>query len=217
MLSLAIFDMPTRSSSGFVYRSILPRTAPPPLMGPFARNPFFSHFINNSDFVLATGHGQNNEMTGQGEQSLWVAGQYDPKQTQNKVIKLLSCDTGMELCPDLVQYGKAQVAMGYDQDYLWICDPSYYFHPWDDPLAAQCLQPVISGLSVLLNGGTALESLNTEKNGYLENMTNTDSELMFSILKWNYDHTVMFGDENATVSNPGPNVRFPFPPPPLLF
>ena len=63
MLSLAIFDMPTRSSSGFVYRSILTQLLRHNLYVPFARNPFFSHFINNSDFVLATGHGQNNEMT----------------------------------------------------------------------------------------------------------------------------------------------------------
>jgi hypothetical protein len=216
MLNLPIFDLPTKSSSGFIYRYVLPRMSPPPLIGLFARNPFFSAFINNSDFVLATGHGNVDELTGQNEVSLWLAGKYNPQQTQGKVIKLLSCDTGQILCPDLVQNGGARSALGYDEDYLWIADPSFYFHPWDDQMAGLNLKPVMDGINALLSGATAIESLNIEKAGYLKNMEDADSELMFSLLKWNYDHAVLFGDENATITPARLGVP-PFPPPPFLF
>ncbi len=119
MICTPRFDLPTKSSSSFLVRHILPRMEPPPLIGLFARNPFFSMFVNNGDFILGSGHGTSREWAGQGESPLLVAGQYDPEQVSGKVVKLLCCDCGQELGPDLVQYGNCKASLTYSDDLLW--------------------------------------------------------------------------------------------------
>jgi hypothetical protein len=171
---------------------------------------------SGGDFAILTGHGSPDEQSGQDAVNLWTAGKYSPDQTQGKVIKLLSCDTGLELVPDLITYGKAKAALGYDADYLWLGDPGYYLHPYDDPLAAMCLKPVIAGLNALLDGCTAQQSLDIERAGYLANMENTDSELIQALLQWNLNHGVLYGSGSATIQR-CPHFTIPIPPPPLIF
>jgi hypothetical protein len=172
-------------------------------------------FASGGDLAILTGHGNPDEITGQGESTLWKIGSYDPRQVQNKIVKLVSCDCGQQLCADLVQNG-ALAALGFDDDLLWSADPSYYSHFWDDPYSQGIMIPIIQGINVLLDGGTAQESLDVEKAGYLQNMENAGSELMFSLLKWDYDHTMLIGNPNATIS-PRPNIHIPFPPPFMFF
>ena len=216
MLVAPIFDTPTRSSSSFLYRYILPRMAPPPLIGVLARNPFFSMFVNNEDFILGTGHGSPESYTGQNVADIFTIGSYSPDQVKGKIIKLISCDTGQGLCQDLVNNG-AICAMGYDDDLIWVADASYHFNPWDDQKnAGLVMMPIIAGLNCLLDGGTAGESLAVEKAGYLRNMDNAGRSFTRSILKFNYDHAVLFGDPNAMITA-RPHFTIPFSPPPLLF
>jgi hypothetical protein len=189
--------------------------SPPPLVGPIARNPFFSLFANNSDFVLATGHGSEDEMTLQDESLLWKIGSYDPAQVRGKVINLVSCNCGAELGPDLVKNG-ARAFLGFDQDLLWIADPADYFTPWSDSDAATCMRPIIQSINSLLDGATCAESLAIEKAGFLANAANTDFELMRALLEYDHDHAVLFGDASATIEK-RPHVILPWGPPPLLF
>jgi hypothetical protein len=215
VLSLPIFDTATRSSSAYLIRYVLPRMSPPPLIGPLAQNPFFSKFANGGDVAILAGHGSPTSISGQNEKTLWDAGLYDINQTRAKVIKLVACDCGQQLCQDLVTYGKAKAVSGYSDDVLWICDPSYYFNPYGDPSSQPVMLSICDSINALLDGATAQESLDVEKNGYLKGMENVNSELEFSLLKWDYDHAVLLGDGNATIQ-PRPNIRIPFNPPPLL-
>lgn len=217
MICAACFDLPTHSSSGFLYRYILPRMVPPPLMGPLARNPFFSMFVNNGDLVVGSGHGSDQSYTAQNEANIWTVGQYNSNQVKGKIIKLVSCDCGQELCQDLVQYGQAKASLGYSGDLLWLGSEDYNVHPWDSPYSKPVMLPIMYGISSLLDGATAGESLAIEKAGYLKNMEDADSELMFSLLYWNYDHAVLFGDSSARIKSKFDFGAPPFPPPPMIF
>lgn len=214
MLCLPIFDLPTRSSSGYLLRYILPRTGPRFLTGPMARNPFFSALVVGSDVVIGTGHGDPDEYSGFWDSEIWKVGKYDPRQVQGKVVKLVSCDCGAELGPDLVKNGCLSFA-GYDSDLLWLVDPIYRFNPWDDPDAIAIMGPIVAGLNVLLDGATCQEAFDTERAGFLANMGKTDFELQQDLLQYDYDHSVLYGDPGARI-NPRPNIKLPFPPPPML-
>jgi len=214
MLSLPIFDLPTRSASGMMYRYIAPRMLPEVVMGPVARRPFFSLLVPPSDFILATGHGDVDTATGQNEAIIWTVGQYNPSEVQGKVIKLVQCDTGAELGPDLVKNG-ALCYMGFDADLIWITDDSYYAKPWEDPYSSACLGPIIDGIQALLDGQTCGESMAIEKTGFQQNaQDNGDFPLLQSSILFNLQHAVLFGDPNATVK-PRPRLSLP-PPPPLI-
>jgi hypothetical protein len=216
MLNIPLFDTPTRSSGGFLIRYILPRMGPPALVGPLARNPFFNALARNSDFILGSGHGSNDSYTGQNVTDLLTIGKYNPDHVKGKVIKLVSCDTGQGLCQDLVNNG-ARAALGYDQDLIWVADESYYFNPWDDPQAKSVMLCIRDGLNALLDGATAQESLDIEKAAYMVNMDNEGRSFNRSILKWNYDHSVLFGDKNAVLSQRAVMPTPFFPPPPMIF
>jgi hypothetical protein len=212
-LCMASFDLPTHSASAFLLRYIAPRMEPFQLYGPIARRPFFS-LAPSSDVIIGTGHGEPDEWTAQNESPVWKLGQYNPAEVKGKVVKLVSCLVGQQLGPDLVANGAAAF-LGFDDDVVWLADESYWLRPWDDPYAQAVMLPIVQGVHVLLDGGTCSESLQEEKNGYLTNAQMTDSPLLKSVLQFNYDHAVLFGDPNAVVRR-RPRISLP-PPPPLLF
>ncbi|GAI80472.1 unnamed protein product, partial [marine sediment metagenome] len=118
-----------------------------------------------SDIIIGVGHGGEDVFTGQNEAIILEVGKYDPREVRGKVIKLLSCQCGVELGPDLVANGAA-CAMCYKEDYVWIMDSDLVMSPWADEIAATSLMPVVDGLNALLDGKTARESLNIELEGY---------------------------------------------------
>jgi hypothetical protein len=215
MLSLPIFDLPTRSASGFMYRYIAPRMLPEVIMGPIARRPFFSLLMPPSDFVLATGHGNADTATGQDESIIWTIGKYNPNEVQGKVIKLVQCDTGSALGPDLVKNG-ALCYMGFDSDLIWVADDTYHAKPWEDPYSIACLGPIIDGIQALLDGQTCGESMDIEKTGFQNNaQDNEDFPLLQSSILFNLQHSVLCGNPDATIK-PRPRIALPSPPPLII-
>lgn len=212
-LVMSSFDLPSHSASGFLLRYIAPRVEPFQLYGPLARRPFFSLVAPASDLIIGTGHGEPDEYSAQGESRIWKVGQYDNREVQGKVIKLVSCMTGAQLGPDLVQHG-ARCFMGYDDDVVWIADSSYYATPWNDPYAKLCLMPMVSGIEALLDGKSCGEALQVEKSAYIANLQATDFLFIKACLLFNELHAVLLGDASATVKR-RPRVSLP-PPPPLL-
>lgn len=212
-LLLSSFDIPSHSASGFLMRYIAPRVEPFQLYGPLARRPVFSLLAPSADLIIGTGHGEEDEYTAQNESIIWKAGEYDPREAQGKVIKLLSCQTGLVLGPDLVKNG-ARCFMGYDDDMIWIADSSFYGQPWNDPNARACLMPIMDSLQALLDGKTCGEALAIEKAGYLANAQASEFPLIQACLEFDERHTVLIGDPEATI-RPRPRVSFP-PPPPLI-
>lgn len=213
-LCLASFDEPSRSASGFLLRYVVPR-APVMLYGPLALPRLFKFLAPLSDLIIGTGHGAPDEYSSQNETVIWKVGSYDPAQVKGKVIKLLSCDAGQELGPDLVRKG-ARCFLGYDDDFLWVINSDHAVTPWNDEDAAACLMPVMDSLNALLDGCKASEALKIERAGYLRNAADTDFDLLRDLLKFNYDHAVLYGSPEATIAA-RPKISMPFPPPPLLF
>lgn len=219
VLSLADFDLPTRSASGFLLRWIVPRAGlePATLFAMLARRTPFRLAAPQSDLIIGVGHGDVDAFTGQNEDVIWEVGKYDPKEVDGKVIKLISCQTGIRLAPDLVNNGAVAV-QAYTDDYVFFMDADLSWRPWDDKLAASCLMPVVDGLNALLDGKTVRESLKIELEGYSANAEVEDDELMKSCIEFNKRNAVLLGDPQAIVRRRPPLV-FPFkliPPPPLF-
>ena len=217
VLALPNFDLPTRSASGYLLRWIMPRLEPVHLLSLLDNRGAFVLSAPQSDIIIMTGHGSEDSITGQNEAVILEIGKYEPREVEGKVIKLLSCQTGVALGPDLIKNGAASFA-GYTDDYLWVCDADLASTPWSDKMAATCLMPVIAGLNVLLDGKTAQEALDTELAQYDCYAEIEEDELIKSCIEFNRGNAVLLGDPEARI-RPRPGLLLPFrliPPPPLV-
>lgn len=217
VLAMSDFDLPTRSASGFLLRYIAPRVEPIQLLGVLVRRIPFQLSAPQSDIIIGAGHGDVDVFTGQNEAVILEVGQYSPREVRGKVIKLLSCQTGVELGPNLVKNGCAAF-MGYTDDYIWVMDADLASTPWADEMAATSLIPVIDGLNALLDGKTAREALNIELEGYSRNAEVEEDELIKACLEFNRSNAILLGDGGASI-RARPSLAMPFkliPPPPLI-
>ena len=217
VLAMSDFDLPTRSASGFLLRYIAPRVEPVQLLGMLVRRLPFRLLSPQADIIIGCGHGDVDVFTGQNEAIILEVGKYDPKEVRGKVIKLLSCQCGAGLCPDLVANG-ATCAMGYTDDYVWVVDADLAATPWADEMAATSLMPVVDGLNTLLDGKTAKEALNIELAGYSRNAEIEEDELIKSCIEFNRSNAILEGDGGASI-RARPSLALPFklvPPPPLV-
>ena len=216
-LALADFDLPTRSASGFCLRWIAPRVEPVQLFSMLARRTPFRLIAPQSDIIIGVGHGDVDAFTGQNEATILEVGKYDPKEVRGKVIKLISCQTGVELGPDLIRNGALSFA-GYKDDYLWVMDAGLASTPWADKMAATSLMPVIDGLNALLDGKTTKEAFDIELEGYTRNAEAEEDELIKACLEFNRDNAILLGDKSARV-RARPPLPLPFQlvaPPPII-
>lgn len=216
-ICMSDFDLPTRSASGFLLRYIAPRVEPVQLFSMLVRRTPFRLTAPQSDIIIGVGHGDVDAFTGQNEALILKVGEYDPREVRGKVIKLVSCQTGVALGPDLIRNGAASFA-GYTDDYLWICDADLASTPWSDSMAATSLMPVVEGLNALLDGKTSKEAFDIELEGYRRNAEAEEDELIKACLEFNRDNAVLLGDPEARV-RPRPGLALPFrilPPPPLI-
>lgn len=214
ILCMADFDLPTRSASGFMLRYIALRVEPVQLFSVFVRRLPFQLSAPPSDIIIGCGHGSADAFTGHNEAIILETGKYDPREVKGKVIKLLSCQTGVELGPDLIRNGAASFA-GYRDDYVWVCDADLASTPWSDEMAATSLMPVIDSINALLDGKTAREAFQIELDGYLRNAEVEEDELIKACLEFNRDNAVLLGDPEARV-RPRPRIILPIPPPPII-
>lgn len=208
------FDLPTRSASGFLLRYIAPRVEPVQLYSILVRRLPFQLSAPQSDIIIGAGHGDTYTFTGHNEAVILEVGKYDPREVRGKVIKLISCQCGVKLCPNLINNG-ASCAMGYVDDYVWVCDADLASTPWMDELAATSLLPVIDGLDALLDGKTCREALEIEIDGYRTNAELEEDELIRACLEFNRDNAVLLGNATARV-RARPKVTLPLAPPPII-
>lgn len=208
------FDLPTRSASGFLLRYIAPRVEPVQLYSLLVRRLPFQLSAPQSDIIIGVGHGDEDSFTGQNEALILEVGRYNPREIRGKMIKLLSCQTGVTLGPDLVKNG-AKAFLGYTDDYVWVMDSDLASTPWADELAATCLLPVVDGLNALLDGKPAGEAFEIERAGYLQNAEVEEDALVKSCIEFNYANTILLGDAAATV-RARPQISMPLAPPPII-
>lgn len=211
------FDLPTRSASGFILRYVAPRVEPVQLFSVFVRRLPFQLSAPQSDIIIGVGHGDEMSFTGHNEAVILEVGKYSPREVEGKVIKLISCQTGVSLGPDLIKNGALSVA-AYVDDYIWVCDADLATTPWADEMAATSLMPVVEGLNALLDGKIARESFDIELEGYTRNAEVEEDELIKSCLEFNRDNAILLGAPEGRV-RPRPKLPLPFqlvPPPPIL-
>lgn len=214
---MADFDLATRSASGFLLRYIVPRVEPVHLFSFLDHRTPFQLSAPQSDIIIGAGHGDASAFTGQNEAVILEIGKYDPKEVRGKVIKLLSCQTGVALGPDLIKNGAASFA-GYVDDYVWVCDADLASTPWADEMAATSLMPVIDSINALLDGKPAREAFEIELEGYIRNAEAEEDELIRSCLDFNHDNAILLGDDSAKI-RVRPPLPLPFrviPPPPIF-
>jgi len=217
VLALADFDLATRSASGFLLRWIALRVEPVQLYSILAKRTPFQLSAPQSDIIIGAGHGDVDVFTGQNEAVILKIRKYDPREVEGKVIKLLSCQSGVALGPDLIRNGAVSFA-GYVDDYVWVCDADLASRPWADEMAATSLMPVIDSINALLDGKTAREAFEIELEGYTRNAEAEEEELIRSCLEFNHDNAILLGDESAKI-RVRPPLPLPFrviPPPPII-
>jgi len=214
VVAMSDFDLPTRSASGFLLRYVAPRVEPVHLFSILARRTPFQLSAPQSDVIIGVGHGDPDAFTGQNEAVILEVGKYNPGEVRGKVIKLVSCQTGVRLGPDLIRNGALSFA-GYTDDYLWIVDADKATMPWADDMAATCLMPVVDSINALLDGRTAREAINVELNGYLRNAEQEEDELIKACIEFNHDNAILLGDPEARI-RARPRVFLPIPPPPII-
>ncbi|MBA7468191.1 hypothetical protein ES707_03432 [subsurface metagenome] len=217
VLAAPDYDLPTRSSSGYLLRWILPRLEPVHLLSFLDNRGAFVLSAPQSDVIIATGHGDSDTLTGQNEAVILEVGKYNPREVKGKVAKLISCECGKELVPDMVSNG-AICAMGYTDDFIWVMDSELSSTPWADvEFASKALMPVIDGLNALLDGKTAGEAFQIELDGFTRNAEVEEDELIKSCLEFNFGNAILVGEGGARIRK-RLSLPLPFrvmPPPPL--
>jgi len=214
VLAMSDFDLPTRSASGFMLRYITPRVEPVQLFSILVRRLPFELAAPQSDIIIGVGHGDKDAFTGQNEAMILEVGKYNPKEVEGKVVKLLSCQCGVELGPDLIRNGAVSF-LGYTDDYVWVMDSDLASTPWADKIAATSIMPVIDSINALLDGRTSREAFDIELEGYSRNARVEEDDLVKSCLEFNRRNAVLLGNPEARV-NPRPKITLPIPPPPLI-
>lgn len=213
MLTLPMFDPSTQCMSGFLTRYVVPRTMPFQLVGPLSTKRLFSA-LPKGDVLIMVGHGAPTLITGQNEVVLLEVKKYNANYIAGKVIKLIACESGRILAPDLVENGALSV-QGYTEDLIWVLDYDYITRPWADEMAATVMLPIVCSTQLLLDGKTSQESFDAEVEGFSLNAEKEEDELIKACLEFDRDNAVLLGDGEARVKA-RPKISFPIPPPPLI-
>ncbi|MHA1812888.1 MAG: hypothetical protein ACTSYX_05565 [Candidatus Thorarchaeota archaeon] len=210
MIALPIHDLPTRSASGFLIRYVVPRTAPPQLVGPLVRNPVFS-LATVGDVIIGVGHGDPDTFSGDGDQVVMSVSSIP--NVRGKVVFLVSCETALELGPAIIKSG-ADAFIGFKDDLVWIADADLVSRPWADEPAGLVMMPIVSCINSILDGETIGDSFNTMKEEMSANIEATDDELIEQCIRFNRSNSVLLGDAGTRITR-RPPVRTPIAPPPL--
>lgn len=204
LVALPDSDLSTRFASGFIMKYIMPRTEPIHLVSLMDNKVAFNLASRPAELILAVGHGLPNILMGQNQQVLMEAGKYPNGMVKGKVIRLISCQTGLALGPDMVNNG-CKSFWGFTDDVVWPADADLMSTPWKDPYSSQYLMPMVDGLNALLDGATVSEALAVEGASYQKYYNAQEDYLLRSMISFNMRNDTILGDRTARV-----NKRIPF-------
>lgn len=211
MITLPVHDYPTRSASGFLMRYVMPRSAPPQLLGPLDRKELF-RMQAIGDTIIGVGHGAPDAYAGHNDQIMMTVDSLP--NLKNKVVILLSCETAQQLGPAIVEAGAAGY-IGWKEDFVWIMDIDQATTPWTDEWAQPTIIPVVNCMNSVLDGKTIGAAYNKMLEEFEQNLAEEDEEMIADCLAFNRKNAVMLGDENAKI-RPTPKIKLPIPPPPII-
>lgn len=210
MLALPLYDLPTKSASGFLIRYVLPRSIPPQLVGPADRKAAFST-LAIGDVIVGVGHGSPSVFTGHREQILMDVTSIP--NVQDKVVVLISCETAQQLGPALIDAGAASY-IGFSKDLVWVCDADLASTPWRDKLAVTVMGPITDCVNSILDGKTVQEAFDILISDLSTNAKIEEDELIKACILFNKKNAVLLGNPEAKVRR-RPAIFLPIGPPPL--
>lgn len=214
MLTLPLYDLSTRSASGWLIRYVLPRSAPPQLVGPIDRRQPFK-MLTIGDTIIGVGHGDPTAFCGHNDQV--IMNTLSIPDVRGKVVILISCETAQVLGPELIKAG-ASSYIGFKEDLVWVCDADLSSSPWADKLAKTVMMPITNCVNTLLDGKTTGEAFIILIKGLSRNAEAEEDELIRSCINFNKRNAVLLGDESAKI-RARPALALPFrlvPPPPII-
>lgn len=211
MLLLPLGDLPTRSASGFLLRYVLPRSAPPQLIGPVDRKQPFQ-MLSLGDTIIGVGHGSPTEFCGDNSQVIMDT--LSIPDVRGKVIILVSCETAKVLGPELIKAGAASY-IGFKEDLVWVVDADLASSPWSDAWATTVMMPITNGINTVLDGKTTREAFNVLISGLTQNAEVEEEDLIRACINFNKKNAVLLGNSEARVTA-RPKISLPIPPPPIL-
>jgi len=213
MLLSPLHDLPTRSASGFLIRYVLPRSAPPQLLGPADRRQPFQ-MLTMGDTIIGVGHGSPSEFCGHNDQVIMDT--LSIPDVEGKVLILISCETAKELGPALINAGAASY-IGFQEDLVWVMDADLASTPWaDKKFAAPVMMPITNCVNTVLDGKTTGEAFAVLIENLAGNAELEEDDLIRSCINFNKKNAVLLGDPTARV-RARPKITLPLPPPPIFF
>jgi len=211
MLLVPLYDLPTRSASGWLIRYVLPRSTPPQLLGPMDRRQPFQ-MLTIGDTIIGVGHGDPTAFCGHNNQVIMDT--LSIPDVRGKVVILISCQTANELGPAIIQAGAASY-IGFREDLVWVMDADLARSPWSDKLAATVMMPLPSCVNSVMDGKNTGEAFSVLIEGLSRNALAEEDDLIRSCINFNKKNAALLGDSAARVTA-RPKITLPIPPPPIL-
>jgi len=166
--------------------------------------------LKNHDpiWFFGVGHGNSKIFTGQNLNHIfWVC---DCSELRGRIVYLLSCITGAELGPDMINDKKATSYMGYKDVFVWV--QSEFEDPLKDRYGKAFFEPVLEIIYRLADGYTTREAYNAsiaKWNYWIDYWTKSEDEnapLVLQLLIHDRDVQVLIGSEEARVTRTAPEI-----------
>jgi hypothetical protein len=156
---------------------------------------------NDPISFMGCGHGNSTTFTGQRLSPIWWS--CDCKELKGRVVYLLSCLTGQNLGPDMVNNKGAWCYIGYKVTFTWVQEK--LIDPLLDKYAKSFFEPVLEIIERLADGKTTGEAFKASIErwnywiDYWSKSNDRFASLVVSLLKLDRDGQVLIGDENARI------------------
>ncbi len=143
------------------------------------------------DLVLLCGHGEDDRVYGERE-TILDSGNVNV--LADKVVHALSCSS-VKVLGELAAKSGARAYIGYAEDFIVFTDDRYMSKPLKDPTAALFLDAAFSVPKALLDGKSAVESVEIARKSYdksiekaLSSDVQSDNDQFINWLYWDRDN-----------------------------
>jgi len=152
------------------------------------------------NLVVLNGHGDSGMVTGHDNQPIIEAGKNESL-LKSKIVYAISCKSGHILGPRSIEAGATSYT-GYDDDFIFLFEPTNVSRPLQDDTAKQFLETSNLFVNSLVKGNSVQESQGKAKEmlrGSLVKFLNSDKPDtdMVRYLWWDLRHFVSHGDQDA--------------------
>jgi len=149
--------------------------------GLLARRIYVAPEARRDDVIYMTGvgHGSYTTYTGDQYDPIFDVGNYQPEESDGKVVHFLSCQTAAQLGPDFVSHG-CRAYFGYDENFTFYMNFSDTFF--------ECDSDIDLGFADRLNAEEVYDRVIALYNQRISDMENSGHDYVAAILEYDRDH-----------------------------